>query len=640
MPSVTEVFQDEGLLAQHLQGYAPRPQQQAMAETIFEIIREGAILVAEAGTGTGKTLAYLVPIVLSGRKTLVSTATRTLQDQLFRKDLPLLRRVLGLPFKASLLKGRSNYLCHYRLHHHLGLQRGMTEHEASTIERIRRWATITRTGDIGELADVAEGSPLWPLATSTGDNCLGADCPNSADCHLLKARARAREADLVVINHHLLWADWNLRQDGSGELLPAAEVVVVDEAHQFVESASAFLGDSLRSTQVVELCRDSLRERDKDAADAASLSLLTQTLEMRLEEVRKALGFERRREAFKVLEQDPLLINTLKALSDQLERLSAGLAEISARGRGLEACSQRAAKFRQMLECFLNAEGGEQVRWFETWKTGFAFNQSPIEISQAFQEFQTQSKASWIFTSATLTHRKSFEHFTSALGLINPRTAIWDSPFDFRAHARLYIPGTLPDPSDPHHTSALLESALPLIEACQGRTFLLFTSHRALSQAASRLSGLKGYALFVQGTQSKIQLLEAFKTSQRGILLGSATFWEGVDVPGPTLSLVVIDKLPFASPGDPVLSARLDSLRQQGLNPFRDYQLPKATLTLKQGVGRLIRTLTDRGVILLGDPRILNKSYGRSIIESLPPLTLTQDPVEVLDFLKALKETP
>lgn len=636
MNTLDTYFGTEGALATQLEGYAPRPQQLGMANAILETLDARGTLVAEAGTGTGKTLAYLIPAVLSGRKVIISTATRTLQDQLFRKDLPLLRRALGIPFKASLLKGRSNYLCLYRLHHHLGFNRGHEPRDALIIERIRRWSTITRTGDIGEIADVPEGSPHWHLATSTLENCLGADCPHTSDCHLLKARARAREADLVVINHHLLWADWRLRNEGQGELLPSAEGVIVDEAHQFVESATAFLGSSVRSSQIIDLARDILREKDKDAPELTGLATDCLKLEALNQQFRQTLGPERRRDAWTVVNDNQPLIDALSALAGALERLGHSLGAVGERSRGLDACGQRAASLAGQLAGFNDTPDDTRIRWFETSKAGYALNQSPLEIGSEFRTFQALRPAAWIFTSATLTHRRSFAHFTDALGLDSPRTAIWESPFDFRQNARLYIPPSLPDPSEASHTAAVLDAALPLIEANKGRTFLLFTSHQALNRAAQQLIHRTAYPLFVQGTQPKMRLLDSFKSSGQGILLGTATFWEGVDVQGPTLSLVVIDKLPFASPGDPVLSAKLESLRKKGLNPFRDHQLPSATLSLKQGVGRLIRSSTDQGVIMLCDPRILSKPYGRAILESLPPLPLTQSLEEVVAFLTVI----
>ena len=605
-----------------------------MATAILETLEARSTLIAEAGTGTGKTLAYLVPSVLSSQKIIISTATKTLQDQLFRKDLPLLRRALDLPFRASLLKGRSNYLCLYRLKHHLGLQAGHDSRDAVIIERIRRWSKTTLTGDIAELSEVPEESVHWQGATSTIDNCLGSDCPDNADCHLLKARARARESDIIVVNHHLLWADWTLRNDGQGELLPSADGVVVDEAHQFLESAAQFLGTSIRSGQMLELSKDIGIERIREAPEAAFLQEEARRLERLVEDLRLALGPELRREPWETVASQAPLNDAMDALTEQLKRLSECLLPLTVRGKGLEACEARCSRLLGQITSFLVKGESNKIQWFETRKAGFTLNESPLTIDSEFREFQDRQKMAWIFTSATLTHRNRFDHFITELGLIDPRTEIWQSPFNYPKNARLYIPTNLPDPNDFSHTERIIEEAAPLIKSSKGRAFLLFTSHAALKRAAARLPDVLPYPLFVQGTQSKIRLLESFKTAQNGVLLGTATFWEGVDVPGPALSLVIIDKLPFASPSDPVLSAKMDHLKGQGLNPFLHYQLPKATLALKQGVGRLIRGVSDRGVIMICDPRILEKNYGKSMIESLPDITLTRCLDEVTQFLE------
>lgn len=631
-----DIFGESGPIAKNMPGFRARAQQIAMANAIHETLATRSTFVAEAGTGTGKTLAYLVPAILSDKKILISTATKTLQDQLFRKDLPILRKALDRPFKAALLKGRSNYLCPYRLKNHLGFRAGQGPKDATSLEAIKRWARTTLTGDIAELSAVPDGSPLWSGATSTVDNCLGTECPDYADCFLAKARTRARDADLVVVNHHLLWADWSLRQDGQGELLPAVDGIIVDEAHQFLESASQFLGTSLTSRQLLDLAADTATERVREAPDALNLQEASDRLTRLTHDIRIALKEPSRRETWTAVERDESVLDALDAVKIQLTKLRDVLQPERVRGKGLEACHARSIALLAQLELFLRPEDPNQVRWFETRKTGFSLNRSPIEIGNEFRQYRERLKTAWIFTSATLTVRDKFDHFTHELGVGDARSAVWESPFDFENHARLFLPSGLPDPASPGFIHALMDQAVPALEASKGRAFLLFTSHQALQQAASLLPSRVRYPLFVQGTQSKTRLLEAFKQSTHGVLLGTATFWEGVDVPGPALSLVIIDKLPFASPGDPVMRAKLDALKERGLHPFPHYQLPAAIIALKQGVGRLLRGQEDQGGIMICDPRLRSKSYGKTVLDSLPRIPHAKDLAEFCTFLEAL----
>lgn len=637
---IREAFSEGGPLQQHLPNFVARPQQAAMATAIAETLETRSTFIAEAGTGTGKTLAYLVPAILSGKKVLISTATKTLQDQLFRKDLPVLRRALDTPFKAALLKGRSNYLCLYRLKHHLGFRTGHGPQDAASLESIRRWSRATLTGDISELAAVPEGSPLWSSATSTVDNCLGSECPDHAECFLVKARNRSRDADIVVVNHHLLWADWSLRNDGQGELLPSVDGIIVDEAHQFLESAAQFLGKSLTSRQLLDLGADIATERVREAPDAAHLQEESDRLVRLTHDIRVALGEPARREAWHQVESWPSVLDALDAVHVQLNIIRDQLQPQRTRGKGIEACFTRAIGLLAQLESFLKPTVENQVRWFEVRKMGFSLNRSPIEVADEFHQFQDRLKTAWVFTSATLTVRNRFDHFTHELGLQGARAAIWESPFDFGRNARLYLPKGLPDPAQHNFAESIVEASIPVLEASRGRAFFLFTSHATLKQAAEMLSKKVPFPLFVQGTQPKSRLLDAFKQSTHGVLMGTATFWEGVDVPGPALSLVIIDKLPFASPGDPVMAAKLDALRARGLHPFPHYQLPSAIITLKQGVGRLLRGQKDTGGIMLCDPRITSKSYGKAVLESLPPVPEAPDLDTFCQFLKSLPIAP
>jgi ATP-dependent DNA helicase DinG len=635
---VAAIFGPGGALADTLPAFTPREAQLEMAQAVQKAIAESGCLVAEAGTGTGKTLAYLVPALLSGRKTIVSTATRNLQDQLFRKDLPLVRKALGLGFRAVLLKGRANYLCPYRLDNATGFKAEHGEQDVAALEAIRRWAANTVSGDIAEAAGVPESSPVWPLATSTVDNCLGQECPKLSDCFLLKARREAQEADVVVINHYLLWADWTLRNDGFGEILPEAGVIVVDEAHQFLESAAQFLGLSLTSRQLADLSHDIAVERFKDAKDVPALLDEADALAQLAADLRLVLGEESRRDAWQSVAGDPAVAEVLESLKRRLAHLAENLKPLAVRGKGLESCLKRSVELGGKLDAFLTEESPNTVRWFETRKRGFALNRTPLQVSEEFRKFRESSQAAWVFASATLTVGGRFDHFLGQFGLSEADCRAWESPFDFRRQSLLYLPQALPDPGSEGYTRAVLRAAVPVLKASRGRAFLLFTSHQALLEAAILLPRALDYPLFVQGTQPKATLLELFRRAGNGILLGTASFWEGVDVQGPALSCVIIDRLPFASPGDPVLAARLDSLRRSGQNPFVTLQLPAAIIALKQGAGRLIRHQDDRGVLMLCDPRVLTRSYGKLFLESLPDMARSRSLGDVQEFFAAEHE--
>ena len=603
-----------------------------MARAIADVIQTGGTLIAEAGTGTGKTLAYLVPAILSGKRVILSTATKTLQDQLFLKDLPLVRKALPQPIKIALLKGRGNYLCLYRLRTMLHPRIGHDARDARHLLAINRWAKITRSGDIAEVTDVPENSVLWPSATSTTDNCLGQECPQYSDCFLTKARAQAREANIVVINHHLLWADWTLRDGGYGELLPEADAIIVDEAHHFPESATQFLGTTVSSRQLHELASDIEIERVKSAPDDVTLPDEVDRLERLVHDARLALGLDARREPWHQVASHDAVIESFQAIQEQLHGLVDLLKPLSIRGKGLESCQKRSVDLLERLESFLSGDTQGHIRWFETRKRGFSISRTPLEITAEFTKFRKTLESAWVFTSATLTVAGDFGHFQRQLGLNEALCRAWESPFDYRSHCLLYLPPGLPDPRDMAFAGMMLESVLPVLRASKGRAFMLFTSHMALNHAARVLESALEYPLFVQGSQPKTTLLEAFKASGHGILLGTSSFWEGVDVPGPSLSCVIIDKLPFASPTDPILNARLDHLRKAGLNPFTSLQLPSAIIALKQGVGRLIRDHNDRGVLMICDPRIRTKPYGRLFLKSIPDMPQTASIADVQHF--------
>lgn len=627
---------EDGALATAIPGFRPRPAQQRMAEAVAEAIEAREPLIAEAGTGTGKTYGYLVPALLSGLRVIVSTGTKALQDQLFERDLPRVRNALGLPVKTALLKGRANYLCWYRLEQARTEGRFASREIAAQLVDVHRWAGGSARGDIAELDGVPEDSPLWPQVTSTTENCLGAECPFFDDCFVVRARRAAQEADLVVVNHHLLLADMALRQEGFGEILPGAHAFILDEAHQVPELASQFFSVGISARQLQELARDALAECANVTGALAELQLPVRALEQGLREARLVIDALPSRGALSRLLEAPGAAEQIDLLVEQLGELNQQLGLLEERSPGFKALAERGADFHERLVDLRGEGKAGEVRWYEISKYGFTLSQTPLDVAAPLRAFREKSGAAWIFTSATLSVNKQFHHYAIQLGLFEPRTLLEPSPFDYPIQALAYLPKGLAEPSHPDFIPKLLERTLPVLRASRGRAFLLFTSHRALRLAAEHLEALGEFPLFVQGSQPRTRLLEEFRASGNGVLLGAASFWEGVDVAGDALCVVVIDKLPFAAPDDPVLEARLDALRQRGGQPFRDWQLPSAVIALKQGAGRLIRTHADRGVLLLGDTRLVTKPYGRLFIDSLPPFARTREESQVLDFLEAM----
>lgn len=633
---IAEILGPSGLLARRLEGYRHRPQQEAMARAVAEVLADGGTLICEAGTGTGKTFAYLVPALLSGRKVLVSTGTKNLQDQLFHRDLPLIRDLLHLPVRIALLKGRANYLCRYRLDLAVNDDRQPLDLRRQVLQ-VRDWAAATRSGDVAELG-LPEDAAIWPAVTSTSDNCLGQDCPEWTRCHLVEARRRAQEADLVVINHHLLCADLALRDQGFGEILPGADCFIVDEAHQLAEIAGGFFGLALSSRQLLDLTRDVETEHRREAGDVPALVDRASELRRATLDLRLALGEQARRAPWQELAADRDAVAGLATLAARLADLQEGLQALSGRGKGLDACLARCADLAQRVEILAGEPDPQQIRWFETQGKGFRLHQTPLRVAEVFQSHRVRNPAAWVLTSATLAVGESFAHFAQPLGIEDARTERWGSPFDYPRQALLLVPQGMPDPASAGYVGAVVELAVSLLGHSRGRAFLLFTSHRALREAAERLAPRIDFPLLVQGSAPRSELLTRFRQLGNAVLLGTASFWEGVDVRGEALSCVIIDKLPFASPGDPVLAARIDALRREGGNPFRDLQLPQAVLTLKQGAGRLIRDASDRGVLVVCDPRLLGRSYGRAFLDSLPPMARTRELADVGRFFARSSE--
>ncbi len=630
--SASDLLGPEGPFAREVPGFAPRAVQQAMAAAVEEAIADRQMLVAEAGTGTGKTYAYLVPALMSGKRVIVSTGTKALQDQLFHRDLPRVRSVLGARLSAALLKGRTNYLCLHRLDQAHKDGHFASREQVAQLQVIRAWSQRTLAGDRAELAEVAEDSPLWPRVTSTAETCLGADCPMFADCFVVKARRAAQEADLVVVNHHLLFADLAIKQEGFGEILPGAHAFVLDEAHQIPELAGQFFSVSLSARQLTELVGDVQAECAGVSGAFALLQPLLEALSAAVRRVRLALDRFPAKGAFVQIERDAAVERELGELAAALAALAEALDRQSQRSRGLASVGERASEQAARLAHLVDGSTRDAVHWYETSAHGFAFHATPLDIAGPLRELRAQSHAAWIFTSATLAVGGRFTHFARQVGLSDPVELRVDSPFDYASQALAYLPTGLPDPAAPDYVERVVDAVVPVLEASQGRAFLLFTSHRALRRAAELLPARVPFPLFVQGTAPRNLLLDAFRASGNGVLLGAASFWEGVDVAGDALSVVVIDKLPFAAPDDPVLVARLDALRESGGNPFADWQVPNAVIALRQGAGRLIRDVHDRGVLVLCDPRLASRGYGRLFMASLPPLPRSSEIADVRAF--------
>ncbi|GAB3378453.1 ATP-dependent DNA helicase [Lysobacter fragariae] len=672
-----------GDLAARIDAFAPRPAQQDLSAAIADAFESRDTLIAEAGTGTGKTFAYLVPALLSGMKTIISTGTRALQDQLYHRDLPRVRDALGRGMKTALLKGRANYLCLYRLNHAKGEPKFANREQIAQFQRIVTWGGRTKMGDLAELEALPEDSPLLPMVTSTTDNCLGSECPFYADCFVVQARQRAQAADVVVVNHHLLLADLALKQEGFGEILPGAQAFVVDEAHQLPDLAAQFFGEALSARPLVELARDSLAECKDVPGSLATVQAPSRELEQAVRALRSAMdelpvrGTRRRAAELPAAEE---ALDALEAVLRQMQQVLEALRETSP---GFDSCAARARDFVARLarwrdDGFVGAreikgsgsfsdevvsrspisprendsdpfvssfsaaaeEENDQptfdrretgVHWYELTARGFRFSRTPLDVAGPLAQHRERSNASWVFTSATLAVGGRFDHYADKLGLIEPRTLLAPSPFDWPRQALCYLPPGLPDPTVRNYNEMLVERLRPVLEASSGRAFILFASHRALREAAELLRG-GPWPLFVQGEAPRPVLLERFRASGNGVLLGAASFREGVDVAGEALSVVIIDKLPFAAPDDPVFEARLEAIRRNGGNPFRDEQLPQAVIALKQGAGRLIRSESDRGVLVLCDPRLVGKSYGKVFLDSLPPLPRTRRIEDVAEF--------
>ena len=640
------LFGPGGPLAPAVGTFKPRQSQTEMAKAIADAIAGQKVLMAEAGTGTGKTFAYLVPALLWGGKTIISTGTKNLQDQLFLRDIPTIRAALRAPVSVALLKGRSNYVCHFHLERTLNNGRLTSRDDVGHLREISRFIKMTNSGDKAELAKVPETATVWNLVTSTRDSCMGAECQYYQDCFVMKARREAQQADVVVVNHHLFFADVALKDTGVAELLPSANTIIFDEAHQLPDTATLFFGQSVSTSQVLELCRDVLAEGLAHARGPDWAKVVT-VVEKAARDLRLTFPEGGTRLSLPQILPTSAFFPALEKLKEELSGMITVLEEHAARAETVEACRIRAQELAASIEGWKpDTRKGKAVQgddaavlWVEAFNSSLQLHKTPLSIAPIFSGQREGTPRSWIFTSATLAVKNDFKHFSDQMGLTGEPAMTWPSPFNYGEQGILYVPTGLPEPNSFQYTDACVDLALPVIEAAGGRTFFLCTTIRAVNKVAERLRaefaerGLD-FPLFVQGERGRTELLDSFRNAGNAVLVGSQSFWEGVDVRGDALSLVIIDKLPFAPPDDPVLAARIEVMEKQGMNGFMHHQLPEAIITLKQGAGRLIRDVEDRGVLMICDPRLITKPYGRRIWQSLPPFKRTRVQADVIEFFQ------
>jgi ATP-dependent DNA helicase DinG len=637
--TLEQVFAENGLLANHIKSYSARTQQLEMASAISDAIANNSQLVAEAGTGTGKTFAYLVPALLTGGKVIISTGTKNLQDQLYNRDLPNIRDALKVPVTVAMLKGRSNYVCHYHLERASQEGRFASRDDAKYLHIINTFAQHSKTGDKSELNTVPEDATIWPSVTSTRDNCIGQDCAFYKDCFVMEARKQALSADVVVVNHHLFFADVMLRDEGVAELLPSANTVIFDEAHQLPTVAGLFFGEDISTSQITELARDANAAYLTLAKDCADLGVAIASTEKAAKDFRLIFAYEGSRMPVQKALALKGFSDAFDHLQTQLNALCHVLESQAARDPLLEKCWERSLVLQVLLQRWHKAENNNLVRWVEVFTQSVQLHATPLSVAEGFGKQLNAQPRAWIFTSATLAVKSDFSHYVAQMGLHAAQTRFWDSPFNYATQALLYVPNDMPDPNSPSYTSCVVAAAIPILQASGGRAFVLSTSLRAMREMHALLKEAfseKGIEspLLLQGESSRTELLDRFRRLGNAVLVGSQSFWEGVDVRGEALSVVIIDKLPFAPPDDPVLSARVDKLNAEGKNAFMEYQLPYSIITLKQGAGRLIRDEQDRGVLMICDPRLISKSYGKRIWQSLPPFKRTRLLDEVIAFFQ------
>lgn len=635
----------DGPLSKKIQGFEAREAQVEMAIAIEECISDKSTLIAESGTGTGKTFAYLIPAILSEKSTIVSTGTKHLQEQLFHRDIPSVLSNLELSAKVALLKGRSNYLCLHRAALARTDSRRLDRQSLEDLNAVGEWIPRTSTGDIGDLTDVPEDSRVWSAVTSTADNCIGNNCSYFEDCFVNKARKKAVESDIVVINHHLFFADKALKEDGFGSLLPEVHTVIFDEAHQIPDVASNFLGSSFSSWQVMELVSDVKIAELKEKSLVKNLVPKADELDKSVADFRLGLGLEERRVSWDdLLYETPNLPRKLEGVVSLLEEFCEIMEEASVAGEGLTRCYERGLELRDAcVKLSTESVDIEVVRWVEISRRTFRIHETPLDVGQELSSFFGNNSQARVFTSATLSVDGNFDHFKQLVGVgSDHKVASWDSPFDYFNQAVLYVPEGLPAPKDDSFADVFFERVFPVIDASEGAAFVLFTSFRLMQHFELRLKEAveegrtEKFEVLMQGDTSKRELIRTFSEKPRSVLLGTMSFWEGVDVPGDDLRCVVIDKLPFESPFDPVIKARLKSIQDLGSNPFMSYQVPRAVITLRQGAGRLIRSANDKGVLMICDSRLRTTHYGKVFLNSLPTMRKTTNEDKICGFLNRL----
>ena len=632
---ILHAFSEDGLLSSNIQGFRPRAAQLEMAQAVGRAVKFATPAVVEAGTGTGKTFAYLVPALLSGKKTIVSTGSKNLQDQLFNRDLPTIQKALKYKGKVALLKGRANYLCLERLDQVVAMGVLGDKSVLADLSKVSKWHTGTKTGDLSECITIAEDSPILPQLVSTAESCLGSDCPHFKDCYVVQARRRAMEADVVVVNHHLFCADMAVKETGFGELIPEAELIIFDEAHQLPDIASQYFGQSLSSRQLFDICKDTNIVYRTELKDLAQLGKAADHLQKVVQDFRLLMGAEGTlRGNLRELFNDQKVVDGLAKVAENIDFLSEVIKKSLGRSETLDKIFERLAEVKVQLKKLSDTTVVGYCYWYEANGRSFGLHITPLTVADKFGEQLKNQQIGWVFTSATLEVGGKFDHFCQRLGIENAEQLVLQSPFDYANQSLLCVPRYLPDTNKSHTLTELGKMLMPVIEANNGRCFLLCTSYFMMRGLADFLREQSSLSVLLQGETSKSRLLEKFIAEPNSVLVATQSFWEGIDVRGDALSLVIIDKLPFTAPDEPLLKARMEDCKLQGGDPFNDIQIPEAVITLKQGVGRLIRDVTDRGAVIICDSRLVMRQYGSTFLKSLPPSKRTRDLEKVVEFLK------
>lgn len=639
--SVNNFFNYNGPLSNIIEGYQLRPSQVEMANMVDSALLKQESLIIEAGTGTGKTFAYLAPALMKGGKVIISTATKNLQDQLFNKDIPKIREALNIPVKVNLLKGRSNYLCQLRLEETARQDQFVNEEDGVHFEKIKKFNDHSKTGEISEVQGVPELASVWPMVTSTADHCLGQSCDFAKSCFFLKARKEALSAEIVIVNHHLFFADFVLKDEEVSEILPKANTIIFDEAHQLPDIASIFFGNNLSTNEILKLVQDIQALFEKIGKSKKKLATHSLQIIENINTLRALFPAQIHRLTYEKIQNFEDFTSSLQSINNILLKFDKFFSLIDDQSPEQKKIYERYSKVCEKLSPWLTKKNNNYVYWLDIFSKSIQLNMTPFSIAESFDKFKAENKMSWIYTSATLAVNESFNFFQSMMGLNQAKAKKLDSPFDFKNNACLYVPNNMPEPNSVLFTLSLIKKIYPLIQAAKGRTFILSTSLKAMSEISALLKNEFderniNLPILTQGEDSKKILIDRFKSYGNAILIGSMSFWEGIDVRGSSLSLVIIDKLPFQSPGDPVFESKINRIKMQGENPFMTFQLPKAIITLKQGVGRLIRDEKDKGVLMICDPRIIDKPYGKRIWKSLPAFKRTRQEIDVTSFLKSL----